>query len=110
MLSTTEHQRLNEYIENIDVTDASRIFNALGEPNRCLIFRTLIKQNKACVGQIARTVKQSEPLTSQHLKVLLNAGVVNRMKVGKNVYYQVNDQDSLVKALSKAVSQKDVCN
>jgi DNA-binding transcriptional ArsR family regulator len=78
-------------------------FGALGEPNRCLIFRALLKQNNVSVGQLAKAVGISEPLASQHLKVLYQAELVERTKRGKNVYYEINNDDPLVRALESAV-------
>lgn len=103
MLSPKEHKNLENYIHGIDVSRMSLAFDALGEPNRCLIFRALLKKNDVSVGQIASAVGISESLASQHLKVLLQAGLVERKKTGKNVYYQVNADDTLVGALKKAV-------
>lgn len=103
MLSPKEHQKLENYIHGIDVSRMANAFDALGEPNRCLIFRALLKENNVSVGQLASAVGISESLASQHLKVLLQAELVSRQKSGKNVYYLVNRQDALVKALEKAV-------
>jgi DNA-binding transcriptional ArsR family regulator len=103
MLSPKEHKNLENYIQGIDVRRMATAFDALGEPNRCLIFRALLKENNVSVGQLASAVGISESLASQHLKVLLQADLVERMKNGKNVYYLVNNKDSLVNALKKAV-------
>ncbi|HET8883973.1 MAG TPA: metalloregulator ArsR/SmtB family transcription factor [Candidatus Saccharimonadales bacterium] len=103
MLSPTEHKKLEQYIQGIDVSRITTAFDALGEPNRCLIFRALLKNNDINVGQLASVVGISKSLASQHLKVLLQASLVDKKKNGKNVYYHVNQQNSLVVALSKAV-------
>lgn len=103
MLSPTEHKKLENYVQGINVSRMASAFDALGEPNRCLIFRALLKKSGVSVGQLASAVGISESLASQHLKVLLQAGLVNRSKEGKNVYYQVNSEDPLVNALRKAV-------
>lgn len=103
MLSPKEQQNLENYIQGIDVSHLSAAFDALGEPNRCLIFRALLKSQEVSVGQLASAVGISISLASQHLKVLLQAGLVDKKKAGKRVYYQVNSQDSLVRALGKAV-------
>lgn len=103
MLSPSEHQKLQQYIGGIDVTHIASTFDALSEPNRCLIFRALLKQHPINVGQIATAVGISDSLASQHLKVLLKAGLIQRHKDGKNVYYSVNSHDVLVGALKKAV-------
>jgi DNA-binding transcriptional ArsR family regulator len=103
MLSPKEQQNLENYVQGIDVKRMAMAFDALGEPNRCLIFRALLKENNVSVGQLARAVGISESLASQHLKVLLQAELVQRNKNGKNVYYVVNGTDALVSALKKAV-------
>jgi DNA-binding transcriptional ArsR family regulator len=103
MLSAKEYENLQSYIGGVDVTKVSAAFDALGEPNRCLIFRALLKSRDVNVGPLAKIVGISESLASQHLKVLLQAGLVSKRREGKQVYYQVNHQDGLVKALQKAV-------
>jgi DNA-binding transcriptional ArsR family regulator len=103
MLSPKEHKNLENYIQGIDVSRISTVFDALGEPNRCLIFRALLKEQDVNVGQLASAVGISESLASQHLKVLLQAGLVDKTKDGKNVYYRINSNDRLVGALKNAV-------
>jgi len=103
MLTPKEQQNLEQYIHGVDVTRIATVFDALGEPKRCLIFRALLKQQDVTVGQLAEVVGISESLASQHLRVLFQAGLVSKAKAGKRVYYQVNRRDALVKALGKAV-------
>lgn len=103
MLTPSEHQKLKKYINKIDVQHLTIAFDALSEPNRCLLFRALLKSPQISVSQLATAVDISVSLASQHLKVLLQAGLVNKYKVGKRVYYQVNQGDALVVALGRAV-------
>ncbi|HEX5797682.1 MAG TPA: metalloregulator ArsR/SmtB family transcription factor [Candidatus Saccharimonadales bacterium] len=103
MLSRKEHKKLQAHIRGMDVTRLAGAFDALGEPRRCTIFRNLLKKKEINVGDIASLLDISEPLASQHLKVLLNAELVQKIKKGKNVYYSVNREDKLVKALQKVV-------
>lgn len=103
MLSPKEHKKLESFVQGIDVSRISSAFDALGEPNRCLIFRALLKKKDVSVGQLASALGISESLASQHLKVLLQAGLVSKKKVGKNVYYLINNNDPVVSALKKAV-------
>jgi DNA-binding transcriptional ArsR family regulator len=103
MLSPKEHKNLENYVQGIDVSRMAAAFDALGEPNRCLIFRALLKEQNVNVGQLAAAVGISEPLASQHLKILLQAGLIDKEKSGRNVYYSVNSNDSLVNALKQAV-------
>lgn len=103
MLTPKEKSELQKHVHGIDVRHMSTAFDALGEPNRCLIFRALLKRKDVRVSEIAAVIGVSAPLASQHLKVLLQAGLLERIKAGKEVYYHVNKNDSLVLALEKAV-------
>jgi len=103
MLTPREHKKLEKYVKGMDVRRMAAAFDALGEPNRCLIFRALLKHDNVIVSQLAAAVGISESLASQHLKVLLNADLVERVKSGKKVYYTVNQTDPLVDALKNVV-------
>lgn len=103
MLSPREHRRLEKYIQDIDVSRLSAVFDALSEPNRCLIFRALLKTQRANVTQLAGVIGISNSLASQHLKILREADLVARRRQGKQVYYGVNAKDSLVRALGRVV-------
>lgn len=76
------------------ITQATRelasVFDALSEPHRLIIFRELLQRGPVCVGDLALSVTMSDPLTSQHLKVLHSAGLVTKERQGKFVYYRVN--------------------
>lgn len=103
MLTPKEHQKLQAYIQDINVGPTAAAFDALSEPNRCLIFRALLKTKQLSVGELASIVGISVPLASQHLKILLHANLVCKEKSGRNVNYCINDSSSLVLALQKAV-------
>lgn len=105
MLSPQEHKRLENYIQDIDVSRLSAAFDALGEPNRCLIFRALLKTPHANVTQLAEAIGISNSLASQHLKTLREANLILKRKDGKQVYYGVNTDDTLVTALAKVVEK-----
>ncbi len=103
MLTPKEHKKLERYVKGMDVRRMAAAFDALGEPNRCLIFRALLKHDNVIVSQLAAAVGISESLASQHLKVLLNADLVERVKSGKKVYYRIDRSDPFVKALENVV-------
>ena len=103
MLSPIERDRLEEHLGGINVSRVTTCFDALSEPNRCLIFRALLKGRAIGVGDLARIVGISDPLASQHLRTLREAGLVLREKEGKHVYYRVNYANPMVAALEQAV-------
>jgi DNA-binding transcriptional ArsR family regulator len=79
------------------------VFNALGDSNRCKIFRSFLKSDRLCVSDISRTCGISMSLASQHLKVLEITKLVIREKEGRTVYYKPNLKDELVRSIIKAV-------
>lgn len=105
MLNDSELAKINKDICGTDITQVSEVFGALSEPNRCLIFRTLINTDEICVGQIAKLINLSEPLASQHLKILYDRHLLSKRKSGKRVYYKLNRSNHLVETLIEATSK-----
>ena len=103
MLTPREHKKLERYIGGLDVSRMAEAFDALSEPNRCLIFRALLKTDNVSVSQLAEAVGISKSLASQHLRVLQQAELIDKQKEGRTVYYRVNAHDGLVRALGRAV-------
>lgn len=60
----------------------------LAEPHRLLILRQL-RRGPRTAGALARALDVPAPLASHHLGVLLDAGLVERRKVGAFVCYTV---------------------
>src|SRR4029450_5074289 len=58
----------------LDMINAERALDALGDPTRRLIFRRLREGNRS-VREIADGLKVSRPAVSQHLSVLKDAGL-----------------------------------
>ena len=70
------------------VTVKDRIFHALGDPSRRAIFESLAGGEMAVKDLTAR-FDISQPAVSQHLAALRDAGLVNRRRAGRLVYYRV---------------------
>jgi DNA-binding transcriptional ArsR family regulator len=79
------------------------VFNALGDPRRCQIFRSFLTRHRLCVSDVARTLGISMSLASQHLKILEVTKLVVREREGRSVYFRPNMQDELVRSIIKAV-------
>jgi ArsR family transcriptional regulator len=58
----------------------------LAEPHRLLILRHL-RRGRRTVGFLARACGMTQPLTSHHLAVLLDAGLVTRERRGSFTCY-----------------------
>jgi DNA-binding transcriptional ArsR family regulator len=71
------------------VAYAERALDALGDPTRRLIFRSLRGRARS-VGEIARGMDVTRPAVSQHLKVLKDAGLVLDRPEGTRRLYSVD--------------------
>ena len=102
MLSPSEIKKLQK-LHTHDDERLPIIFNALGDPRRCKIFRSFLTRERLCVSDIANIFKMSMSLASQHLKILEITKLLVREKEGRTVYFKANTDDSLVRAIIKAV-------
>jgi DNA-binding transcriptional ArsR family regulator len=70
--------------------DLARYASALGHPARIAILKTLAK-HKACIcGEIVKVMPLAQSTVSQHLKVLLEAGLIQGEIDGPKSCYCVN--------------------
>jgi DNA-binding transcriptional ArsR family regulator len=102
MLTPQEKKTLQKYISDSD-SRLHVIFDALGEQNRCNMFRLFVTNKKLNVGEIAELLNITVPLASQHLKILENLAVLERTKIGREVFYRVNEQDPVVRSIITSV-------
>ena len=73
---------------------AAALFTALAAPVRLRILDAL-DRGEASVGVLVDAAEASQPNVSQHLKVLLAAGLVERRRAGACVVYALRDGPSL---------------
>lgn len=67
-----------------DLIDAMR---AAGEPSRLRILATL-KQRELTVSELCRVLDQSQPRISRHLKLLVDAGLLERRSEGSKAFFR----------------------
>jgi DNA-binding transcriptional ArsR family regulator len=65
-----------------------RIFQALADPSRRAILKSLMR-GEAAVKDLTARFDISQPAVSQHLAALKDAGLVNGRREGRCVYYRV---------------------
>ena len=65
-----------------------RIFQALADKSRRALFESLTR-GEAAVKDLTARFAISQPAVSQHLAALKAAGLVNRRRDGRRVYYRV---------------------
>lgn len=76
-----------EFDENY-FEEKSAFLHALAHPVRLKILE-IIKDSKACVGDISAIMKIKQPNISQHLNILKNAGILKKQRNGKMIYYEI---------------------
>ena len=67
-------------------------FQALADPTRLRIL-ALLRRMELSVGELAQVLGQSQPRVSRHLKILSDAGVLERRKEGSWVFLTLADTD-----------------
>ncbi len=72
----------------VDMSVMLDIFRALGDPTRLRIF-CLLRAMELAVGEIAQVVGQSQPRVSRHVRILAEAGLVERRKEGNWVFLRI---------------------
>ena len=91
-----------------DLCDAINKFGkGIGSPPRYRIVEALFSGPKT-VGELAEKTKQSQPLVSQHLRVLKETGLVRDERQGQEVFYTLNAEHTirLLKRLSEELKPK----
>jgi DNA-binding transcriptional ArsR family regulator len=91
-----------------DLCEAMKKFGkGIGSIPRYRIVEALFSGPKT-VGELAEKTKQSQPLVSQHLRVLKETGLVQDERRGKEVFYTLNTEHTirLLKRLSEELKPK----
>ena len=91
-----------------DPTELSDVLQALAEPNRLRLLR-LLSRREVCVTAAARMLGLSQPLVSQHLRVLRQAGLIEGERRGRRVHYRVRQSrwEWLVRELAEMLGTEE---
>ncbi|MEK7636090.1 MAG: metalloregulator ArsR/SmtB family transcription factor [Patescibacteria group bacterium] len=86
-----------EQIKKIKIDTAEQndeyalVFEALGEHGRFRIFRLLMDHQELCVTDVAEIFGITVSAASQQLKILERVGLVERMRMGQMVCYEIKN-------------------
>ena len=69
---------------------SSEILRALAHPLRLKILQFIDQNDTINVNKIYNTLKLEQSITSQHLRILRSAGLVDTEKEGKYRHYHIN--------------------
>ena len=82
---------LRSELSDDDAERASALFKVLAEPARVRLLSIVARapEREACVCDLVDLVDRSQPTVSHHLKVLLEAGLLERERRGSWAYYRL---------------------
>lgn len=87
------------------LADAGELLRALSAPVRIAIVLQL-RESGRCVHELVDALGATQPLISQHLRVLKAAGVVRGQRTGREVLYELVD-DHLAHIVAAAVAHAE---
>ena len=74
----------------MDTKSLVKLTKALSDPHRQRLVQEIARGNKMGCADLFQFVPVSQPSMSQHLKVLVDAGLVESHKEGRNMYLAIN--------------------
>ncbi|RME96964.1 MAG: transcriptional regulator [Bacteroidetes bacterium] len=77
-------------IDDEKLETSSEVLRALAHPLRMRILAFIDKQGSINVNKIYNTLQLEQSITSQHLRILRLAGLVDTRRKGKYVVYSLN--------------------
>lgn len=104
MLARTRTLSLRKEIifEDSLLTD---VFAALGDRMRLRIFVMLLRYEDLCVTDLANVLEISVSAVSQHLRILEQAGLVQRQRQGQRACYYIQRKAEVVKGIARLVER-----
>ena len=94
-------------IDNESLSEAASLLRAINHKLRMEILLYIDQNDKINVNKIYNTLNLEQSITSQHLRILRMAGIVETQRDGKFIFYTINYDklDKAVKAVEKFVNE-----
>ena len=83
------------------MTDLLDIFRALADPTRLRII-ALLREMELAIGELAAVLGQSQPRVSRHVRILVEAGLVERRREGSWVFLRIVTSGLIGEAIASA--------
>jgi ArsR family transcriptional regulator len=83
---------LRQPLDASEADTLARTLRVLADPARLRLLSLIAAVDEACVCDLTQPVGLSQPTVSHHLKVLHEAGLVNREQRGRWVYYRARPE------------------
>ena len=90
--------------------DTAKVLKAISDPKRLRIV-DMLSCGELCACKILEAFHITQPTLSHDMKVLIEAGIVNDRREGKNIYYSLNQEQLTVfeKTLQDILTEKINC-
>jgi ArsR family transcriptional regulator len=79
----------DDVLSDQDATQLARSFAALADPVRLVLLSCVGSASEVCACDLVEPSGRSQPTVSHHMKILVDAGLVQREKRGLWVWYSV---------------------
>src|SRR5690606_15134364 len=96
--------RLTTYKESFIctfMTELLDIFRALADPTRLRIV-ALLREMELAIGELALVLEQSQPRVSRHVRILVDAGIIERRREGSWVFLRIVAQGPVSNMIARA--------
>lgn len=93
----------NRYAQSLTADRAVLALRAAGEATRLRIL-ALLTHGDLSVGELALALGQSQPRVSRHLKLMTEAGLIERLPEGASVYYRLARDGGGARALADSIA------
>ena len=94
-------------MQTVGPDELIRWLRAAGEPSRLRLL-ALCMDSSLSVSDLARSLKQSEPRVSRHLRILCEAGLIERAPQGQWVHYRLSPQPEALSFVRGLLAQLDL--
>ncbi|MHA1797564.1 MAG: ArsR/SmtB family transcription factor [Candidatus Helarchaeota archaeon] len=78
--------------EKISFNNLIKIYKALSEKSRLLIFEMLLEKGEMCICEFSIALEKTQPTISHHIQKLENAGLIEGIKRGKFIHYRIKKE------------------
>ena len=79
------------------------IFRALADPTRLRVV-ALLREMELAIGELAAVLDQSQPRVSRHVRILVEAGIVERRREGSWVFLRIAKSGPIAEIIGQAES------
>ena len=84
-------------------SEQQMIFKILGDDNRYRIFELLTKQQHLTVSDVAKILKISIPLASQHVKSMFLANMIKKDRRGQKIDFYLVRTNPIIESIIKEI-------